>query len=292
MHIVVSTNCQAVLWVTASTALFSIVFASGKFAGDSVSALQILLLRYISGFGTLLFLNLTAGNKLKTYQSQAPLTHLARAICGSLGGVSAIYAAQNMPIVDATAIGLLDGALVVLLGIFILRESVSVKHWLAILICFIGAAGILIEKNAFQTLNMNYIWPASIAFLGALLIALECILIKQLSVKENPMTVLLYVNFFGMVLLLIPALIFWQSKELTDNLPFLALGPLAIFAQYLTIRGYRLADVAIVGPVNYSWIVFAALIGFFWFGEKLTTGTILGSLMIISGGVLLARIRP
>ncbi len=279
------------MWVTASTALFSIVFASGKFAGESASALQILLLRYISGFSTLILFNFGTGNKLHAHQSQVPLTHLARAICGSFGGVCAIYAAQNMPIVDATAIGLLDGALVVLLGIFILKETVSAKHWLAILICFAGAMSMLIDKNVFETLNMNYIWPASVALLGAVLIALECILIKQLSVKENPMTVLLYVNFFGMVLLLFPALFSWQSTKLTDNLPFLVLGPLAIFAQYLTIRGYRLADVSIVGPVNYSWIVFAAIIGFFYFGEEPSMTTILGSVLIMGGGVLLARIQ-
>jgi drug/metabolite transporter (DMT)-like permease len=283
-----TSNARAVLWVTASVALFSIVFASGKFAADTASALQILFLRYIGGFVTLLCIVCISGVELKSYVSDKPRMHLLRAGLGSYGGVAAIYAATHMPIVDATAIGLLDAVILVFLGILFLQERVSALHWLAIALCLVGAMIMLASKGIFQNVGAGYLVPASIALLSAILIALESLMIKKLTSSEQAMTVLLYVNAFGIVLLLIPACIFWQSTGFIDNLPFLLLGPLAILAQYLTIRGYRMADVAIVGPVNYTWIIFAAMIGYFWFGEVPTQGVIAGAVLIVFGGILLA----
>ena len=74
--------------------------------------------------------------------------------------------------------------------------------------------------------------------------------------------------------------------------PFLLLGPLAVAAQYCVVRGYRLASLAIVGPVDYAWLVFAALIGFLFFNEIPTAGVIAGAVVIALGGVVLAVIKP
>lgn len=113
-----SSNTQAILWVTASVGLFSIVFASGKFAGDSASPLQILFLRYVGGMITLLCIALVNGYQIKTFVSGTVHLHFYRVFCGAFGGVAIIYSSANMPIVDATAIGLLDTVFLILIGVF------------------------------------------------------------------------------------------------------------------------------------------------------------------------------
>ena len=69
---------------------------------------------------------------------------------------------------------------------------------------------------------------------------------------------------------------------------FVLLGPLAITAQYFVIRGYAIADIAVVGPIDFSWLVFAALIGLVVFGELPTVWVLVGSCLIAAGGVVLA----
>ncbi|WP_179953973.1 DMT family transporter [Denitrobaculum tricleocarpae] len=288
----ISANAAGVLWVTAGTALFTIIFASGKLAGDTASALQILFLRYVSGFATLSVITLLSGKGLKYYSSTRPAAHFYRAVFGAFGGVSAIHAAANMPIVDATAIGLLETIFTVLLGVALLGERISPRHWIAIIISCTGAAVMMASKGAFQSLSASYLWPAAFALVGAILIACESIMIKILAVSEKPMTVLLYVNAFGILLLSVPAFLTWRSTDLHDNLPFLLLGPLAITAQYFVIKGFRLADVSVLGPVSYTWIVFAALLGFLVFGEIPDTGTIVGAVIIVIGGINLALLKP
>jgi len=62
--------------------------------------------------------------------------------------------------------------------------------------------------------------------------------------------------------------------------------------QYFTIRGYRIADISVVGPIDYTWLVFAAIIGYVFFNEIPTVGVVLGALLITIGGVLLAALKP
>jgi len=286
-----SDNAAAILWVTAGTALFTLVFASGKFASGSASPLQILFLRYVGGLVTLAVVVWRFGGSFRSYKSDKPSMHLVRAFLGSYGGVAAIYAAANMPIVDATAIGLLQAVFTVVLGIMIFGDRITKPHWIGIVLCCGGAAIVVGSKGAFRSIEFIYLVPASAAFLGAILIAFESIMIKKLATSEKTMTVLLYVNAFGILLLAVPAVLTWRSTDVVANLPFVFLGPLAITAQYFVIKGYRMADVSLLGPVDYTWIVFAGIVGYFYFGETPTTGVVAGSAVIVGGGVILAFVK-
>ena len=68
-----------------------------------------------------------------------------------------------------------------------------------------------------------------------------------------------------------------------------ALGPAGLLGQYATIRGYRAAPLSVVGPVDYSWLVFAMLLGWLVFAEEPTPGTLAGAALILTGGAMLAR---
>ncbi len=286
-----SQNAEAILWVLIGTALFSIVFASGKFAEGIASPLQIVFLRYISGFATLSIITVFMGKELTSLTSKKPFTHFIRAILGCYGGVAIIQASADMPILDATAISLLYVIFIIALGVIFLREQIGKLHWAAIVLSSLGALIVMISRGAFQNFNVAYLWPASIAVGGAFLIAIEAILIRTLSQSDKAMTVLLYVNFFGILLIAIPAYATWQSTDISENLPFLLLGPVAISAQYCIIRGYRIANVSVVGPIDYSWLVFAGFIGFLFFDETPTLGVIAGAILIALGGFFLTTLK-
>jgi drug/metabolite transporter (DMT)-like permease len=286
------TNAQAVAWVTVGTALFSLIFASGKFAGASATSLQILFLRYIGGAATLLLAVAARRERLTAYRSRRPFSHLMRAVFGACGGGALIYASANMPIVDATALGLLYVVFVVPLGVVVLKERLGRPHLGAITVCCAGAAIIMASRGAFTTFHPAYVFPAGIAVLGAALLALEGLMIKTLSHADRAMTVLLYVNIFGILLMAVPAAVRWVPLSVEGALCFVLLGPLAVTAQYCIVRGYRLASLSIVGPVDYTWLIFAGLIGFLSFGEKPTWGVLAGSAVIAAGGIALAAVKP
>lgn len=286
-----SDNAAAILWVTLGTALFTLVFASGKFVGDGVSTGQIVFMRYIGGLATLLAVALVRGEPPSAYRSPRPLAHLARALFGVSGGAAAIHAASRMPIVDATAIGLLHVVFVIALGMAFLGERIGARQWGGIALCCGGAAAVVLSGGAFGAFDASYAVPGAVALTGALLIALEAIMIKVLSMAERPMSVLLHVNAFGLMLTAGPALMTWGSADPAMVLSLMLLGPIAISAQYTIIRGYRLADVSLLGPVDYTWLIFAGGLGVVFFGEVPGPLAVAGCLVIVAGGCLLSMVK-
>ncbi len=279
----------ALLFGTVGTLLFTLVYASSKFTGGEISAFQILFIRYVSGFVTLLVIALIRNKPSKHYISKQPHYHIYRSVCGAMGGACIIHASYIAPIADVTALGLTDGLLTVLLSVFFLGEIVSKKQWLGGLLCVLGAAVVVYGTSDGQLFNgLNF--GLGLALLGALLIAIESILIKVLTNRENALTILLHVNLFSMLILSIPAMYVWQTLDIDQLTFFVLLGPIAITAQYCWVKAYSLEDVAVVTPINYTWIIFAAVLGYMFFDEVIGRFTILGSILITFGGVILARV--
>lgn len=127
------------------------------------------------------------------------------------------------------------------------------------------------------------------ALLSAILLAIEELLISLLGRAEAALSVMLHVTVFGCILLLIPALAEWQSLSPHTMALCLALGPVGLFAQYCTIRGYRAAPLSVVAPIDYTWLFFSALLGLVVFGEGVSLTTWLGCSAILLGGAGLAR---
>ncbi|MBX9459449.1 MAG: DMT family transporter [Rhizobium sp.] len=287
-----TTNAEAIGWVLLSTGLFSVIFASGKFAGETAAVVQINFLRAVGGLLVLGAIVVWQGGRLASYHSARPVRHFLRALLGVSGAVLAVQSQADMPMVDATALSMLYVVFVLVMGMMFFHERIGRRQGFGILICCLGAAVVMGARGAFRSFDAAYLLPASFAVGAALLFACEGMLIKHLATFERPMALLLHVSVFAVALLAVPAWMAWKPLPLWDLLIYLALGPVGVFAQYCTIRGYGMADISIVGPVDYSWLIFASLIGFFFFGEIPTWGVAGGAALIAAGGIVLATVKP
>ncbi|MEM7073733.1 MAG: DMT family transporter [Pseudomonadota bacterium] len=278
----------AILWVLVSTGIFAVLFASAKFAGGAVGTFQIMLLRYAASVVCLLGYAMVRGpgTSLRTPRL---LTHFWRAVTGCGAVVAITWASARMPLADATALGMSYGMLSVCLGIALLHERVRPAHWGAVALTGLGAAVVLRGQGAFSGAGPG--WPAVVALASAVLMAVEGVLIRVMSQQETALTLMLYVSGFGTVLMLGPALWEWQTLPVTGYALCLALGPVSILAQYCTIRGYRIAPLSVVGPVDYAWLLFAIALGAAVFGERPGPAVLAGGGLIVLGGVWLTRVR-
>lgn len=284
-------NAAGVKWALAGMGLFSLIYISGKISGSEASALQIMWLRYAGGALTMFAYVLTVRGGKECLSTAQPLLHACRAASGAGGGAAAVYAATHMPVASASAIGLLDGVFTVGLALIVLREVVSVRQCAAILICLTGAMVIVGSQGAFRQWHLVFLFPAAMALAGAFLIAVESILIKTLVHSEPAPTVLFYVNLFGCLLLSAPAVLTWASIEPMWLFAFMMLGPMAIVAQYCNIRAFLCAPASVIGPVRYSWVVYGSLFGFLIFHEPVSALTVVGILLVVTGGAWLATLR-
>jgi drug/metabolite transporter (DMT)-like permease len=286
-----TSNAKGIAWAVAAVGLFALIYLSGKLTGGVAAASQIIWLRYVGGFTTVLLLICISRVSWQDLATGQLYVHVFRAASGGGGGMAAIYAAANMPVAEAAAIGLLDGFFTVILGVIILKEVVSHGQWAAGSVCLVGATVVAVGNGATLHLDPAMYTPSLIALAGAFLVAIESILIKTLARSENALIVLFYVNLLGILLFAAPTALQWQPISSLYIAVFLCLGPISIIAQTCNIRAFRLADAALIGPVRYTWMIFGACFGLLFFGEMPRVSTFLGGALIILGGLGLAVSR-
>jgi len=288
-----SQTTKGILFKLLGVGLFAPIYIAGKLVDGAFPALAIVVMRYVGGFLTIWAYVLISRTPMADLKSPKPSRHLVRACLGIGGGVFVIHATTIMPVANATAIGLTEGVMIIALAGLLLKETITVRHWLAGFIAMVGA-GLVVWQSIDLTATGFGSWEGIIAaFIGALFMTLEALLIKYLSSREDPLRMLLYVNGFGAIVsvTLCTVLFGWQILTNPILLMFLSLGPLAIVAQYFNIRAFTLVNASTLAPIIYSWIIFAALLGYFVFDEVPTLITLLGSLLIVAGGVVVSKLR-
>jgi len=286
----------AILFALGGIALFTPIFAAGKLAGGALPALVLVWLRFLGGAATISVYAAVSGVPGKSLKSPQWKLHLLRAGLG-MGGLGAIiYAGTLLPVADVAAIALTKGIMAIGLARLILKEDVTVRHWLAGALCA-GGAYLVIRSSAGGTLatpDADMIKGVVAAFLGAFFMACEALMIKVLSRREATVMVLGYVNVCAAAVLTVPvaALALTEGVNWSVAAAFLVLGPFAIAGQSFNIQAYRRADAAALAPIGYSWVVFAAIFGYLAFGEVPAPEAGAGAALIILGGVILTGWRP
>ncbi len=287
-----SNNVKGVAFSLCGTALFTPIFAAAKFADGAVPVLVVVFMRYFSAFILVLgFSLLRGGEGLSGLMSPKPSQHVMRAFFSVGGGFCTLYAATLIPLNEATAIGLTEGVIVVGLAALLLGERVSRSHWLAGMLCLAGAYLVLFSRIQ-DGLNFSQLSGVGYAFVGAIFLALELLVLKTLARRESAIGLILHVTGLCSLLLAGPAIYMTISQDISlmAIAPFMVLGPIAILAQYCNVRAYRLAEISLLAPINYSWILFSTLLGFIVFAEIPTPWALFGGGLVVAGGIWLTRI--
>lgn len=279
---------KGVCFCLMGTALFTPIFAMGKLADGMFPAIALMTMRYVGGFITILIVALSAGASREDLRSQGPSQHFIRASLGAAGGICAVHAATVIPVAYATSIGLTQGVIVILFAGLFLKELIQIKHCIACGISILGALLIVLQSLDVTDVQASLYIGVITAFAGAIFIAIETLFIKVLARREHAIGVLLYVNGFGACIMIgISAMTLPMAEILRwEILPFLAVGPFAIAAQFFNIKAYRLVDASRLAPVTYSWILFSTALGWAAFGEVPTMLALFGASLIVAGGLI------
>lgn len=292
------TNIKAILgslagifWAFLGVGLFGLIYVIGKFDAVSANTNQIIWFRYLGALITVSIIILLSKDSSTYLRTEQMYLHAIRSLSGGLGGMAAIYAAKNMPVSSATAIGLLDGLFTVFLGVFFLKEIFKPAQWLAVIICLSGSLLVALSQEDALQMSGAFIFPASMALTGAMLVAIESILIKTLARSQNALTVLFYVSLFGSIIFLLLSVLNWRAISLWEASLLLLLGPIAVLAQFFNILAFRACDATVVGSVRYTWIIWGAFFGYVFFNESPTLAVYMGCTLILTGGVILALVN-
>jgi len=196
------------------------------------------------------------------------------------GDLSRVY-----PIARGTA-----PMMVMIVGAFVLNDAVRLRDYMAI--CVLGAGIVLMARGVFSSGESRRLVP--LAF-GSALATASYSLVDGVGARVlgDSVTFVAWMFVFDAMVFIPVAIALRGRAVLISPLRSWGTGAVAAIASYasyaIAVWGMTQAPIALVTAMRETSILFAVLIGWLVFGEKMDRGKALAALLIV-GGVVLTRI--
>jgi drug/metabolite transporter (DMT)-like permease len=213
--------------------------------------------------------------------------NLVRVPIALMTTISFFFSVSVLPLAEALTFAFLSPLFVALFGIILLREHVDRRIWVAL---GFGLAGMLVmvwprlgEQSSRDTLGIAG------ALFAAVTYAFNLVLLRRLALHEHPVTIVAFQNTGPALVLAIPALIVWTPLGAADLALFLLAGILAVCGLLLITSAFASAKAARLAAVDYTALIWAAGLGWLFFGEIPGLNTWAGAMLIIAGALVVSR---
>lgn len=249
-----------------------------KQLGQTFSPFQIVFFSTLLSFPLItlmLMRDRTSGTLLPVH----PWWTALRTGCSVLVAGTAFYAFSTLPLAEVYAILFAAPMLITVLSIPILGERVGLHRWGAVIVGLIGV--IVVLRPGASELSLGHA-AALTASIGSSLIA---VIIRKIGRDERSAVLLLYPMMANAIVMgsLLPFV--YVPVEGVHFAMFAAMSVLGFAGGLLIIAAYKAADAAIVAPMQYSQLLWAAVFGFFFFDEFPDLWTWVGAAIIIASGL-------
>lgn len=204
---------------------------------------------------------------------------LARVLSGVANAFGALLAFTHLPMAEAFALIFLMPIFLTLLSVWVLKERVGWRRWLAVLVGFAGVLVVL--RPGFRALHWGHLGAMACGLAGAV----GVILVRLAGGREKRLT--LYATpLLGNLLvaggLMLPQMV-WPTPQQWGHV--LGYGLLAALGTVLLFRATLATEVSHVAPTQYSQMLWAVLLGAWLFNDRVDGLTWLGIGMILAAGL-------
>ena len=243
-----------------------------KKLSSDFNTFQIVFFRFFFGIFPVLIMMLITKSSLKTKKINL---HLLRAVFACFAMFLFFRAFGVLPLADVSSISFASTMIITILAIFIFKEQVGIRRWVAIIFGFIGV--LIVFRPGTSLFSLYSIFP----LLGAFALSFAIIIMKKLLSYDTPPTSSFYLHAF-VALIYLPLLIYnWQQPTFNLWLMLIAMGFCGGIAQILMTNAYKLSTVNLLQPFDYTAIIWAITFGIIFFNDYPDRYVIIGSIVIV-----------
>jgi len=250
-----------------------------KHLGTRIPAMEIFFFRSLVGF--FLVLAVCWRDPLEALRTRRPGMHFVRGATGAIGNACFFWTLTNMLLADAMALQFSRPLFMIPLAMFFLGEVVG---WNRIGIALIGFLGILVYARPFTA---GFEPGVFVGALGAFTGGLVVICIKRLQTTERTRVIMFYYAFWNALIAAVPAAIWWVTPNLYELMVLVLVGFLGISGQAMITHGLSQGDATVLVPLDYSRIVYSAIIGYLLFSEIPGPWSFAGMALIVAASLYL-----
>ncbi|MEP4372556.1 MAG: EamA family transporter [Alloalcanivorax venustensis] len=258
--------------------LLAVMAAMIKHLSDTLPVEMIVFGRNLIGLAVLLPV-LVASGGIRDLRTSHLRLHFIRGFTGVTAMFCFFFTIAHIPLAEAVLVKMTVPFFLPLVAWLWLKDRISGYTWAAIVLGFVGVGVILRADEGVVDPVML------VALAGAAIMSVAKVSIRRMAASEPPHRVVFYFSLFATLLSALLLLRVQQMPTGTEMLWLLAIGSVAIAGQFAMTTAYQLARPGQVGVYNYSAVVWAALLGWLFWGETLVLSTVLGTLLIIGAGI-------
>jgi S-adenosylmethionine uptake transporter len=264
--------------------MFALNDAMGKWLVASFSVGQILLVRSLGAFLVLGPLMSRRGSLGALMRPEKPVLQVLRVVFATADTGFFYAAVAYLPLADVMTFYMAGPIYVAALSHFLLGERVGWRRWTAIFVGFIGVVIVLNPSSESLT------WPSLFALIGSVSLAMTLILSRLL--RDTSDGVLVTWQTIGAVVvggfLTVGT---WNTPGLFDLGALLMLGIVSCLAHLGMTRSLKLASASLLAPLQYTLLLWAIVLGYFYFGEVPNSQVVIGSAIIVTAGLFIFHRR-
>ncbi|MEO0883258.1 MAG: DMT family transporter [Pseudomonadota bacterium] len=282
MRLAVSPLLIAVLCIL----LGSIIDAVVK--GVLIEATLVSLLAWRFATGGVIAFGLCLATRQRRPTFRAVRFHTLRSAVQLSSAFLFFWALTQLALAEATVIGFTSALMVAPLAAVILRERMTATSLIAAVVGFAGAVLAVSTETSGAPDDGQRILGAIAAFAAAFLYSLTLVFIRLRSREEPPLMIAAFTNIIP-GLTLFPFLIAGLPSQNWSVVPvFVGLGVLGFAVWWMFSVAYSRAPAQRLAPIEYTALIWSAILGAIFFGEVPGWPLYVGALIIIAACLIVA----
>lgn len=270
-------------------ALFSVMDAVMKGLSLAIGVYNALFWRSAAGsvVGAVLMIALR-----NPWPSRAVLKlHVIRGVVVAFMAFGFFFAITRLPLAEAIALSFIAPLVALYLAAIVLGERIGRSAIIASVLGLIGV-GVILSQRLRGDYDLRALEGVGALIVSAVLFAWNLILQRQQAQVASPVEVAFFQSLVVLAVFGVGAPFLAVAPDVADVPAIFAAAALAFVSLMCLAWAYARAEAQKLIPVEYSAFVWAAIMGWSFFGERVTLATLAGAALIIAGCLIAARQKP
>lgn len=269
-----------VLFILGAALSFAFMNLFVNLAGE-LPVMQKVFFRNLVSAGVVFVLLLFTKEKFRIKSKECLLWLFLRAAVGFIGVILNFYAIDAIgSISDASILNKLSPFFAILFSVFLLKEKPRAYEVAFVVLAFAGAMFVVKPTFTMQSL------PAVSGFLSGACAGFAYTCVRILGVKgERGMMTVFFFSAFSTLVALPFFIAFYEPMTPFQWFSLIMAGVSATGGQFCITAAYRFAPAKEIAVFDYSQVLFAAVLGFFFLDQVPDVLSIVGYVVIIGAAV-------
>lgn len=277
---VLSNRAKGIICIIFAAMGFSAMSVFVRLSGDNLPSFQKAFFRNAVALAFITVVMIKEKKLFLPKKQNIPFI-FGRAFFGTIGLVSNFYAIDHLVLADANMLNKLSPFFAIVFSLFLLKEKPSFVQIIGVFCAMFGS--VLIIKPGFANPQML---PSLVGLCGGMGAGLAYTFVRKLgSMGEDGSRIIFWFSLFSCVVCIPFIITDFRPMTVGQVLLLIGAGCSACVGQVGITKAYLYAPAKEISVYDYTQVIFAALFGFFIFGQVPDLLSVAGYVLICGAGV-------